>query len=175
MDICQEAERMGALIHTHAIQTIFQKIYPLKFFGQTLIEYMNDLGLLGKNVVIGHCVYPTESDIQLLAKTGTGVTHHPSCNLRVRNGIAPAYHMMRAGVRVVSLYSLEEVFLLLKEPYPQIDVAQLEKWIRTIIHDGELADRINTVIRQETGDQDTLHAIRDLVAWRLIQCKQVTG
>lgn len=100
MDICQEAERMGVLIHTHAIQTIFQKIYPLKFFGQTLIEYMNDLGLLGKNVVIGHCVYPTESDIQLLAKTGTGVTHHPSCNLRVRNGIAPAYHMMQAGVRV---------------------------------------------------------------------------
>jgi hypothetical protein len=82
---------------------------------------------------------------------------------------------MRAGVRIVSLYSLEEIFLLLKEPYPQIDLAQLENWVRTIIHDGELADRIKTVIQQEAGDQDTLHAIRDLVGWRLIQCKQVTG
>jgi cytosine/adenosine deaminase-related metal-dependent hydrolase len=100
LEICQAAERMGALIHTHALQTIFQKIYPLKYFDQTLIEYMEGLGLLGHNVVIGHCVYPTESDIDLLAKTGTGVTHHPSCNLRVRNGIAPAHHMMQAGVRV---------------------------------------------------------------------------
>ena len=82
---------------------------------------------------------------------------------------------MRAGVRIVSLYSLEEIFLLLKEPYPQIDLAQLENWVRTIIHDSELADRIKTVIQQEAGDQDTLHAIRDLVGWRLIQCKQVTG
>ena len=91
---------MGIFIHTHALQTIFQKLYPLKFFGKTLIEYMNDLGLLGPNVVIGHCVYPTESDLNLLAQTDTGVTHHPSCNLRVRNGIAPAFHMLQAGVRV---------------------------------------------------------------------------
>ena len=100
LEICHAAERLGILIHTHALQTIFQKLYPLKFFGKTLIEYMNDLGLLGPNVVIGHCVYPTESDINLLAQTDTGVTHHPSCNLRVRNGIAPAFHMHQAGVRV---------------------------------------------------------------------------
>ncbi|HEA66001.1 MAG TPA: hypothetical protein ENI07_04140 [Desulfobacterales bacterium] len=100
LEIRHAAERLGIFIHTHALQTIFQKLYPLKFFGKTLIEYMNDLGLLGPNVVIGHCVYPTESDINLLAQTDTGVTHHPSCNLRVRNGIAPAFHMLQAGVRV---------------------------------------------------------------------------
>ncbi len=61
---------------------------------------MNDIGFLGRGVVIGHCVWPTEKDIELLAKTGTAVTHHPSCNLRVRNGISPAYHMLKAGVLV---------------------------------------------------------------------------
>ena len=82
---------------------------------------------------------------------------------------------LRAGVRIVSLYSLEEVFLLLKEPYPQIDPAQLENWIRTILHDGELADSIKAITLEETGNQDILPCIRDLVGWRLIQCKQVTG
>ena len=82
---------------------------------------------------------------------------------------------MRAGVRIVSLYSLEEVFLLLKEPYPQIDPAQLENWIRTILHDGELADSIKAITLEETGNQEILPCIRDLVGWRLIQCKQVTG
>lgn len=99
-DIARSADEDGLMVHIHALQTIYQKLYPLKYFGKTLARYMNDLGLLGPNVVIGHCVYPTQADIGLLAQTGTGVTHHPSCNLRVRNGIAPAWHMLEAGVRV---------------------------------------------------------------------------
>jgi len=100
IDVRQAAERLGMPIHVHAVQSVFQKIYGLEFLGKSLIEYMNEIGLLGPGLVIGHCVWPTESDIDLLAKTGTGVTHHPSCNLRVRNGISPVFHMMQAGVLV---------------------------------------------------------------------------
>ena len=99
-DIGREADDLGAMIHIHAAQTVFQKIYGLRAYGRTLIAYLKDLGLLGPNLVIGHCVFPTESDIALLAETDTGITHHASCNLRVRNGIAPAFHMLQAGVRV---------------------------------------------------------------------------
>ncbi len=35
-----------------------------------------------------------------MAAAGAGITHHASCNLHVRNGIAPVWHMMQAGVRV---------------------------------------------------------------------------
>lgn len=100
VEIRRAADRLGAPIHIHALQTIFQKIYGLKSFGKTLIEYMEEIGFLGKGLTIGHCVWPTESDIEVLAKTGTAVTHHPSCNLRVRNGIAPVFHMLKAGVVV---------------------------------------------------------------------------
>ena len=81
---------------------------------------------------------------------------------------------VRAGVKIVSLYSLEELFLLLKEPYPQIDLDRVQDWIRTVIKDGELADRIRTAIGQESSEQNRRHVIRDLVGWRLIQCKQLT-
>lgn len=96
----QEADNLGAPIHVHAVQSIFQKLYGLKYLGKTLIEHMQDIGFLGPGLVIGHCVWPTEADIELLAESGTGVTHHPSCNLRVRNGISPAWHMLKAGVTV---------------------------------------------------------------------------
>ena len=94
------ADELSAPIHVHAVQSIYQKMYGLKQLGKTLIAHMNDLGFLGPGLVIGHCVWPTEEDIKMMADTRTGVTHHPSCNLRVRNGIAPAWHMLRAGVRV---------------------------------------------------------------------------
>jgi 5-methylthioadenosine/S-adenosylhomocysteine deaminase len=100
LEVRQAADRLKAPIHVHAVQSIFQKIYGLEFLGKTLIEHMNDIGFMGPGLVVGHCVWPTEKDIEILAKTGTGVTHHPSCNLRVRNGICPAFHMLEAGVLV---------------------------------------------------------------------------
>jgi cytosine/adenosine deaminase-related metal-dependent hydrolase len=100
LDVRKAADQLGAPIHVHATQSIFQKIYSLEFLGKTLIEHMNDIGFLGQGLVIGHCVWPTTSDIDLLVKTNTAVTHHPSCNLRVRNGISPAFHMLKAGVLV---------------------------------------------------------------------------
>jgi 5-methylthioadenosine/S-adenosylhomocysteine deaminase len=100
LQVRREAESIQAPVHVHAVQSVFQKIYGLEFLGKTLVQHMHEIGFLGPGVVIGHCVWPTEKDIDLLARSGAGVTHHPSCNLRVRNGISPAYHMLRAGVRV---------------------------------------------------------------------------
>ncbi|MFP3927403.1 MAG: amidohydrolase family protein, partial [Desulfobacteraceae bacterium] len=94
------ADELDRPVHVHAAQSIFQKLYGLKYLKETLIAWMGRIGLLGPGLVIGHCVWPTEDDIRLLAETGTSVTHHPSCNLRVRNGIAPAFHMLKAGVNV---------------------------------------------------------------------------
>jgi cytosine/adenosine deaminase-related metal-dependent hydrolase len=94
------ADELEAPIHVHAVQSIFQKVYGLEHLGRSLISWMNEIGFLGRGLVIGHCVWPTEADIDLLARTGTAVTHHPSCNLRVRNGIAPAWQMLKAGVLV---------------------------------------------------------------------------
>jgi cytosine/adenosine deaminase-related metal-dependent hydrolase len=100
LEIRKAAEKLSAPVHVHAVQSIFQKIYGLEFLGKSLVRHMHDIGFLGKGVVIGHCVWPTEDDVELLAASGTAVTHHPSCNLRVRNGISPAFHMLGAGVLV---------------------------------------------------------------------------
>jgi cytosine/adenosine deaminase-related metal-dependent hydrolase len=99
-EVRSASDHLGAPVHVHAVQSIFQKIYGLTALGKTLIRHMRDIGFLGPRVVIGHCVWPTVEDIRILAETETGVTHHPSCNLRVRNGIAPAFHMLEAGVKV---------------------------------------------------------------------------
>jgi cytosine/adenosine deaminase-related metal-dependent hydrolase len=100
LEIKQAAQRLGCPIHTHALQSIFQNLYGLETYGKTLVAYLEEIAFLGQEVVLGHCVWPTEKDIETLSRTKTGVTHHPTCNLRVRNGIAPVFHMLRAGVRV---------------------------------------------------------------------------
>jgi len=100
LEVRKEANRLNIPIHIHTLESVFQKMYSLKFMNKTLIGYMNDIGFLGQGTTIGHCVWPTESDVHLLARTGTGVTHQPSANLRLRAGISPVAHMLQEGVRV---------------------------------------------------------------------------
>jgi cytosine/adenosine deaminase-related metal-dependent hydrolase len=95
------AQQLGGLpIHIHTLQTPHQRAYGIKAYGKSLVAFLGDQGLLAPNLTLGHAVWLSEADIEAMAQAGAGITHHASCNLHVRNGIAPVWHMMRAGVRV---------------------------------------------------------------------------
>ena len=49
-----------------------------------------------------HCIWLSDEDIELFAKTGTKVAHNPECNMKIADGVAPIRKMLDAGV-VVSL------------------------------------------------------------------------
>ena len=86
--------------------------------------------------------------------------------------LAGGYVHERAGVMMLSLYSVEEVFALLCSACPQIDIGQLERWLRTTIGDSELADRVRDIAAQDESRQDLLSRVRDAIGLRLVQCRQ---
>jgi len=90
----------GTSIHLHTLQTIRQKVYGVRTYGKSIVEHLDDIGLLGPDLTLGHAVWLTASDIDLLAAAGTSVTHHAGCNLNMRNGIAPVDAYLRRGTRV---------------------------------------------------------------------------
>jgi 5-methylthioadenosine/S-adenosylhomocysteine deaminase len=103
-DLLQEIDRtskgLDMPIHIHTLESVLQKIHGLTALGKSHIRFMEDIGFLGPEVVLAHGVWVTEDDIRLLARNGSGVTHQPSSNLRLRSGVAPVYRMIEAGVRV---------------------------------------------------------------------------
>ncbi len=99
-EIKKQALQRSMRIHIHTQQTQLQYHYGLKRYGKTLLAHLEDMGFLGPDVTCGHCVWLSREDIDILARTGTSVTHHPACNLRVRNGISPVFELIRQGVRV---------------------------------------------------------------------------
>lgn len=92
--------RGGTRIHIHTLQTPIQKAYALRRYGRTAVRWLDDIGFLGENVVLGHAIHITESDIELMAGRGVSITHHPSCNFIMRNGLAPVPRLLEAGIRV---------------------------------------------------------------------------
>jgi 5-methylthioadenosine/S-adenosylhomocysteine deaminase len=99
-EIRRQASRLGMRVHIHVQQTQLQRLYGFKRYGKSLIGHLADIGFLGPEVTCGHCVWISGQDIELLAASGTSVTHHPGCNLRVRNGISPVFELLRRGVTV---------------------------------------------------------------------------
>jgi len=97
----QRADELGGLpIHIHTLQTAHQRAYGMRKYGKSLLMHLDDLGLVDEHLTLGHAVYVDEADIALLARNQASITHHPSCNFAMRNGIAPVYFMQRAGVNV---------------------------------------------------------------------------
>lgn len=96
-----ESERRGGVkIHIHTLQTPVQKAYSFRQNGVSAVQWLDDVGFLNENVVFGHAIHITEADIALMARRGVSITHHPSCNFIMRNGLAPLPQLMDAGVRV---------------------------------------------------------------------------
>jgi hypothetical protein len=78
----------------------------------------------------------------------------------------------RAGAFRTTAYSFEEVVYLLNDKFPQLNLKQLEKWIRVVIKDEELADGITETIEQKNSDLEKVSHVKMLMRERLCQCKK---
>ena len=94
------ARRYGVGMHMHLVETAYQKEYAHRRAGTSAARHLAKLGLLGPDLTLGHGVWLTDDDLELVVATGTMICHNASSNLRLRSGIAPLNHWTARGVRV---------------------------------------------------------------------------
>jgi cytosine/adenosine deaminase-related metal-dependent hydrolase len=94
------ARRRGVRLHTHLAETTDEERFCLKQYGVRPVEYLEDLGWLGDDVWLAHCVHLNEGEVKRFGETGTGVAHCPSSNARLGAGIAPVASLLGAGAPV---------------------------------------------------------------------------
>ncbi len=94
------ARRRGVGLHTHIAETLDEEGFCQQKFGKRPVQLLEDLGFLGDDVWLAHCVHVGAEDIAALARSHTGVAWCPTSNLRLGSGFAPARELLDAGVRV---------------------------------------------------------------------------
>jgi len=94
------ARAYGVHLHTHLAETLDEEAFCLQQFGHRPVGYAEELGWVGNDVWYAHGVHINGPEIGLLARTGTGVCHCPSSNMRLASGIAPVRAYLDHGVRV---------------------------------------------------------------------------
>jgi cytosine/adenosine deaminase-related metal-dependent hydrolase len=94
------ARRLGLRLHTHLAETLEEEEYCRGLFGCRPVEYLEQVGWLEGDVWCAHCVYLSDEDVAAFGRSGTGVAHCPTSNLRLGAGVAPVRAMLDAGVPV---------------------------------------------------------------------------
>jgi 5-methylthioadenosine/S-adenosylhomocysteine deaminase len=64
------------------------------------VAWLDQLRVLGPDVVAAHCIWIDAADIALLAKSQAGCVHNPSSNMMLASGVAPVQALLSAGVRL---------------------------------------------------------------------------
>jgi cytosine/adenosine deaminase-related metal-dependent hydrolase len=103
-DLMREAALLArdkrVMLHTHLAENDEDIAYSLEKFGCRPGQYAEDLGWTGPDVWHAHCVKLDAGEMDLFARSGTGVAHCPCSNCRLGSGIAPVRAMRDAGVKV---------------------------------------------------------------------------
>lgn len=94
------ARDKGVMLHTHLAEDADDVAFSLARFGCRPGQYAENLGWTGPDVWHAHCVQLDAQEIDLFARTRTGIAHCPGSNCRLGSGIAPVRAMVDRGVPV---------------------------------------------------------------------------
>ena len=94
------ADELGTGIHIHLNESLTEVENSKQRFGRRPTEVAYDAGILGRNCIAAHCVWLSDQEIALMRETGTQISHNPSSNAKLGNGIARLPEMLNAGLNV---------------------------------------------------------------------------
>lgn len=94
------ARKYHAPILIHVAEMKKELDDSVKQNGQTPVQYLEKLGVLGPDVVAAHCIFVDEKDRKILAERQVGCVHNPSSNMMLASGVAPVLEERAAGIAV---------------------------------------------------------------------------
>jgi 5-methylthioadenosine/S-adenosylhomocysteine deaminase len=87
-------------VHTHVLESKTQAVTGQVFYGKTLVEHLDDVGMLTPRFTMNHAIWLTKHDIELLGDRKCSITHNPLSNMKLGSGVCPVRALQEAGVNV---------------------------------------------------------------------------
>jgi 5-methylthioadenosine/S-adenosylhomocysteine deaminase len=88
------------LLFSHVSETAWEVKSIEEQYGLRPLEHLKNIGILGSGFVAVHGVHLSNSEIDLLAESGSGMVHCPEANMKLASGAAPVDDLVQKGVTV---------------------------------------------------------------------------
>lgn len=100
LSVRDTANANNIMVHTHASENRGEIAIVEKERGLRNIKYLDKIGLTGENLILAHCIWLDDDEMNILADTGTKIAHCPSSNLKLASGIAKIPELLKMGANV---------------------------------------------------------------------------
>lgn len=97
---CRQAAPEGTGFHIHVAEHEADEYDSLARVGTRVVDRLQDHGILGDQTIVAHAIHVDAREVEILADTGTWVTHQPRSNMNNGVGAAEVESMLRAGIPV---------------------------------------------------------------------------
>lgn len=161
--------------HTHSNESRFDVAETERRYGMRPVQALEAFGMLdAHNVLLAHCVWLSEEEIDILARHKVGVAHNPVSNMKLASGAAPVLSLRQKGVAVglgtdgekennnLDMFDEMKTASLLAK-VSTLDAAALDAWsvCRMATIEGARALKLDKQIGSlEVGKQADLIAVR---------------
>ncbi|MGI5839802.1 MAG: amidohydrolase family protein [bacterium] len=133
------ADEHGIGVHTHVLESKVQAELMQRRHGQTMVEMLDDIGLLTERFSGAHTIWVTDDDIRRLGERKVSAVHNVGSNLRGSAGVSPVHKLLQAGCNVglgadgSSSNGSQNMFTLtrLALAVHRIGEANMDKWLTT--------------------------------------------
>jgi 5-methylthioadenosine/S-adenosylhomocysteine deaminase len=100
LDAVELSKQYGVGIHLHTAETPEYNALVQERTGKSNVEMLAEVGSLGPQVMLNHCVFLSDRDIGLIAESGSHVIHDPTSNMLLASGVAPIPKVRAAGINL---------------------------------------------------------------------------
>jgi 5-methylthioadenosine/S-adenosylhomocysteine deaminase len=99
-DARELANELGTGIHIHLNESLSEVEICKEMYGRRPTEVAYECGILGPDCIAAHCVWLSDVEIALMRETHTQISHNPSSNAKLGNGVARLPELLAAGLNV---------------------------------------------------------------------------
>jgi putative selenium metabolism protein SsnA len=100
LEACRDAAPEGTGFHIHVAEHEVDEYDSLAKTGLRVVDRLYRCGILGPHTIVAHATHVDARESELLAESGTWVTHQPRSNMNNGVGVAQVESLMRLGVPV---------------------------------------------------------------------------
>ncbi len=99
-EVAKLAGQYNVKVHTHASENRSEIQLVGRERGMRNVAYLHKLDMTGPNLILAHCIWLDDTEISILAQTGTAMVHCPSSNMKLASGIARIAEIVEMGITV---------------------------------------------------------------------------
>lgn len=100
IEVSKLSRELGVKVHTHASENRGEIAFVEQDRGMRNITYLDKIGLLNENLILAHCIWLNNDEMEAIKRANTKIAHCPSSNSKLSSGLAKIPELIDMGIDI---------------------------------------------------------------------------